>query len=243
MILDSCTKPRGRGTSIIKQNEKWVWKLTDIGWRRMNECCTVKSPFKGSHWDCNLLSLQVWNRELENDYVLSSYKHPSDNKSKNVVGVALLFVILLLVTSDSRKKNVPAVGTPNLTLWNFDSQVFDFATNEKGFEVKTLKTESSLEAAQNANKRQPLRNRQLSGGDKSPSDGLCVKELLHYVKIIKCKLRELTTRSKCVHRSRNVFQHVILFWLAYSLVCCGMRWVFLVCVLAAFLVRSVMDSS
>jgi len=49
-------------------------------------------------------------------------------------------------------------------------EVFDSTINEKGFEVKTLKTESSFEAALNSNKRQPLRNRQLSNGDKSPSD-------------------------------------------------------------------------
>ncbi|XP_015775481.1 PREDICTED: rab GTPase-activating protein 1-like [Acropora digitifera] len=50
------------------------------------------------------------------------------------------------------------------------AQVFDSTINEKGFEVKTLKTESSFEAALNSNKRQTLRNRQLSNGDKSPSD-------------------------------------------------------------------------
>lgn len=46
-------------------------------------------------------------------------------------------------------------------------EVFNSELKEKGFEVKSLTTESSLEASQ---RRQPLLKRQLSSGDKSPSD-------------------------------------------------------------------------
>lgn len=49
-------------------------------------------------------------------------------------------------------------------------EVTDTDTGEKGFQVKSLKTESSIEASKNSNKTQPFLNRQLSGGDKTPSD-------------------------------------------------------------------------
>lgn len=49
-------------------------------------------------------------------------------------------------------------------------EVTDTDTGEKGFEVKSLKTESSIEASKNSNKTRPFLNRQLSGGDKTPSD-------------------------------------------------------------------------
>lgn len=49
-------------------------------------------------------------------------------------------------------------------------EVTDTDTGEKGFQVKSLKTESSIEASKNLNKRQHTLNRQLSGGDKTPSD-------------------------------------------------------------------------
>ncbi|KAM7447152.1 Rab GTPase-activating protein 1 [Porites harrisoni] len=49
-------------------------------------------------------------------------------------------------------------------------EVTDTDTGEKGFEVKSLKTESSIEASKNSNKTRPFLNRQLSGGDKTLSD-------------------------------------------------------------------------
>ncbi|XP_073241795.1 rab GTPase-activating protein 1-like isoform X2 [Porites lutea] len=49
-------------------------------------------------------------------------------------------------------------------------EVTDTDTGEKGFEVKSLKTESSIEASKNLNKTRTFLNRQLSGGDKTPSD-------------------------------------------------------------------------
>lgn len=49
-------------------------------------------------------------------------------------------------------------------------EVTDTDTGEKGFEVKSLKTESSIEASKNLSKTRPFLNRQLSGGDKTPSD-------------------------------------------------------------------------
>lgn len=49
-------------------------------------------------------------------------------------------------------------------------EVTDTDTGEKGFQVKSLKTESSIEASKNSNKTRPFLNRQLSGGDKTPSD-------------------------------------------------------------------------
>ena len=55
--------------------------------------------------------------------------------------------------------------------WSLKLQVTDTDTGEKGFEVKSLKTESSIEASKNSNKTRPFLNRQLSGGDKTLSDG------------------------------------------------------------------------
>lgn len=49
-------------------------------------------------------------------------------------------------------------------------EVTDTDTGEKGFEVKSLKIESSIEASKNSNKTRPFLNRQLSGGDKTLSD-------------------------------------------------------------------------
>lgn len=49
-------------------------------------------------------------------------------------------------------------------------QVIDTETGQKSCEVKSIKTELSVEASKNLNKRQPSLNRQLSGGDKT-SDG------------------------------------------------------------------------
>jgi len=49
-------------------------------------------------------------------------------------------------------------------------QVIDTETGLKSCEVKSIKTEHSIEAAKNMAKRQPNMTRQLSGGNKT-SDG------------------------------------------------------------------------
>lgn len=49
-------------------------------------------------------------------------------------------------------------------------QVVDTETGQKSCEVKSIKTELSIEASKNMSKRQPNLTRQLSGGNKT-SDG------------------------------------------------------------------------